>query len=268
MWTNAHGKNKVLGWCRRCNYIWFPENKVPMNKIEFEQWRREQLAIEEERRRSAEKAIKNLQSEKLWETYNKLLNDWSIGILKEWGIRKDWADFWKLGMMPDYTVHGDSGEYHTPAITIPIWQQDGSVANVKLRTLNPKSANDRYRSLYKTGVPFTFTAFPKMKSDTCLLVEGEKKAMVCAEWSESKFQVVGLPTKTPDPETLDSLKSFGKITVILDPDAEKDALPRLVKMLGVERCEVVCLPDKVDDMIVQYGLKLKEALRYSKKLEV
>src|SRR5678816_3484565 len=48
MWTNANGKNKVLGWCRRCGHVWFPDSK-PIDKEEFERWRKEQLETERQR---------------------------------------------------------------------------------------------------------------------------------------------------------------------------------------------------------------------------
>lgn len=131
MFLNAHGRNKVLGWCRRCGYVWFP-NSAAVSATELEIWRQEQIRQEEERKRSAERAIEILKSEKLWLKYNEMLNQWAKDVIKSWGIREDWANFWRLGLNPDYVVKSKDGEYHSPAITIPLWQQNSPTpGNIK-----------------------------------------------------------------------------------------------------------------------------------------
>lgn len=274
MWTNARGKNKILGWCRHCSYVWFPDTEKPPSREEFDAWRKEQIQVEEQRKREAERAIALLKSEKVWMLYHERLNDWAKEVIKSWGIREDWAHYWKLGLIEDYIVYSKTnGEYHTPAISIPVWQRNWDVANVKIRTLNPKGSEDRYRSMYKVGQAFPFVSFPALDSDTVLVVEGEKKAMVSAQWSEEKYQVIGIPSKTPNPEVLRVLDNFGKVIICLDPDAKEvenengiSALDRLTKIVGRERVAVLDLPDKVDDMIIR-GLKINSALKYAKKLE-
>lgn len=274
MWTNASGKNKVMGWCRHCGYTWFPDKDKPLDPQEMEKWRREQLQREERIKAEAEIAIANLRSERLWEKYHAALNEWTNGIIQnEWGISKEWADFWSLGMVADYIVYNKAGEYHSPGITIPLWQQDGNIGNIKVRVLNPQTPNDRYRSVYKIGTPFMFTAFPNEEYKTCFIAEGEKKAMVCAQWLQGKMQVVGVPTKTPNLEMLAKFDGYDKVIVCLDPDAsvvEKNGaspLNRMVNALGKDRVRVLELPDKVDDMIVRHGLDIQDALRYTKKME-
>lgn len=265
MFLNAHGKNKIMGWCRRCSYIAFPDTSRALDPQEFERWRKEQIEREEARKREAEKAIELLKSQKIWMKYNEMLNEFAVDVIKSWGIRKDWANYWRLGLYPDFKV---DNEYFSPAITIPMWQQGSGVpANVKLRVLNPRQDKDRYRALYKTGQN-PFVAFTGLKSDTVVLVEGEKKAMNVAQWSEQKYQVVGLPSVSPRPELLAKFAGYGKIYLCLDPDAriknEKGVSPlqRVVKALGRE-VAVVDLPDKVDDMILR-GLNFNSAMRYAK----
>lgn len=265
MWTNANGKNKVMGWCRHCSYIWFPDTTKALSPEEIERWRKEQIAIETERKLAAEQALRLLRSEKLWIEYHKGLNDWAKSVIKSWGIRQDWADYWKLGLVKDYIVRRKDESYHAPAISIPVWQKNFELRNVKLRILNPKDDHDRYRSLYKTGEGLPFVALPKLESPHCLLVEGEKKAMVCAQWSNQEYQVIGVPTKTPSEAALRQLDEFETITVCLDPDAkikEKNGvspLRRMVDILGRERVKVLDLPDKIDDLINR-GTKLKYAM--------
>lgn len=272
MWTNATGKNKVIGWCRKCNYMWFPDGQRQMKAHEFEQWRKDALEAEQRRKAEAERAIALLKSEKIWLQFHARLNEWAYKVLGEWGINEPWAKYWRLGLLEDFTVFNDQGQYHSPAMTIPVWQLDSQTpANIKLRVLNPKNEKDRYRNYYKIGASKVFTAFPDLKSDTCILVEGEKKAMVTASRLGKDVQVMGIPTKTPSPESLEIMKSFGKIYVCLDPDArvggEMTPQRRLVNLLGKERVLVVDLPDKIDDMVVQNKLSIKEALKYAKKVE-
>lgn len=273
MWTQAKGKNKVFGWCRHCSYMFFPDKDKPLSQEEVERWRKEQIAIEEERRRAAEHAIKLLKSEKLWVQYHKGLNDWAKEIIKSWGIRQDWADYWKLGLVADYTVYRKNQDpYHSPAISIPVWQKGFELRNIKLRILNPKTDGDRYRSMYKTGEGLPFVSLPKLESKECLLVEGEKKAMVCAQWSNQEYQVIGVPTKTPSENTLRMFDEFEKVTICLDPDAkikEKNGispLRRMIDILGKDRVRILDLPDKVDDMIVR-GMKLSSAMQYTREVK-
>lgn len=271
MWTNANGKNKVMGWCRRCGYVWLPDRENKLSPEEFERWRREQLVREEQRKREAERAISLLKSERIWEQYHANVDRYALGreTIDSWGIPKNFADAWKLGFIPDYVVHSkQNGEYHSPAVTIPVWQPDWEIRNVKVRVLNPKSPHDRYRKIYKTGLEGAFWTYPELKADTCLIVEGEKKAMVCAVYTPTDVQVVGVPTKTPDPRTLAEFASFKKLYVCLDPDAVKDgSLARMVKTLGKFRTNVIILPGKVDDMIVKHGLQINDAMKYAKRME-
>lgn len=269
MFLNAHGKNKIMGWCRHCSYVWFPDTSRALDPQEFERWRREQIEREEERKREAERAIALLKSQKIWMKYNEMLNTWAFDVLKSWGIRQDWANHWRLGFYPDFKV---DNSYFSPAITIPMWQQDSPVpANVKLRVLNPREDKDRYRALYKTGQN-PFVAFNKLHSDTVVLVEGEKKAMNVAQWSEQKYQVVGLPSVSPRPELLAKFANYGTVYLCLDPDAkiknEKGVSPlqRVVRGIGRE-VAVIDLPDKVDDMIIR-GLNFKSAMRDARLLRV
>lgn len=273
MWTNANGKNKVFGWCRKCSYFWMPDKDNKMNKEDFERWRSEQLVIEKQRKADAEKAIRLLQSDKLWERYHAGLTDWPRSIIREWGIMDDWADYWQLGFNPDYVVRNHEGEYHSPAITIPLWQRNGAVGNIKLRVLDPKSSTDRYRNVYKTGLPMFFWAYRNEEHRECLLVEGEKKAMVCAQYpsARDRYQVIGLNSVTPSEDLVRELDCFDRIHLILDPDARqgKGTTPqdRLIDILGPKRTRFVNLPGKVDDLIVKHGLSLGEMLRYETEVK-
>lgn len=274
MFLNARGKNKVLGWCRHCGFVWFPSRGTPFTREEMEAWRKEQIAREEERKRAAEEALKRLRSESLWTQYHNAMTAWAYSVVASWGIRKEWADHWRLGFLADYTVFSkQNGTYHSPAISIPLWQYGQKTpANIKLRVLNPRGQSDRYRAVYKVGGDHTFVSFNWLKTDTCVLVEGEKKAMVVAQGSKQRYQVIGVPSKTPSLTVLKSLDSYGHIVVCLDPDASEESngtspLKRMVQELGPDRTSVLMLNDKVDDMINR-GMDFNAAMRHTKRLEV
>ena len=241
MWpVSKHGL--PLGWCRACGYIWTPKNERPPSRDEFEQWRKQQIDVETKRKEDAERAIALLRSEKIWEFYHANQGEYGQEFWLSRGISEDWQKHWKLGMYGNYHIASD---YSSPAGTIPVWQEDGQVSNVKLRIVKPRDNTERYRSLYKTGEANLFFALPANEK-LCLVVEGEIKAMVCAMHSSSDIQVVGLPSKTPDKSALTSLDKYGKLILCLDPDAD----PRAVaKQIG-NKTKVMYLADKIDDYIL------------------
>ena len=264
MMTEASGKNKVIGWCRSCSYVWFPKNDIPLSPAEFEKWRKSQIEIEERRKREAEEAIKKLRSEHLWDFYYSELNEWAYSILSEWGICKENVAFWKLGLIKDYVVHSGDDSYHSPAIAIPCWDFDGTVQNIKVRVLNPKKTQDRYRNIYKLGRDALFVARPDLHTDACVVVEGEKKAMVVAA-TKQDIQVVGLQSKSPSTEALRRLDGFKKIYLCLDNDFNQNDFDkrRILDILDKKRTAVVSLPGKVDDLILKHNLNLEDALKYA-----
>ena len=275
MWTNATGKNKVMGWCRRCSYVWFPDGDKKLSPAEFEEWRREQVRVETLKKEAAEKALQLLNSEKIWQKYHEQLFKWDIAVneVKSWMVPKAYAEYWQIGFAEDFIVYQKDGEpYHSPAISIPVWRPQGKISNVKMRVLNPKSNGDRYRSLYKTGSAKPFVAWRNFESDTVMVVEGEKKCMTTAYQCRKlgvDIQLYGMPSKTPDEAALRELDGYKEIFLCLDPDASEkvngvSALGRMIDILGRERVRVVTLPGKVDDMIIQNGLNIKSALRYAK----
>ena len=231
----------------------------------------------ERRQKSAEQSIKRLETEieeakrvleelrsaHKWIEYHNNLNSENRKLWNERGVPDWYIDYMKLGINLDRIVWYNDKEYHTPSLTIPFYDIGWECVNLKHRLINPPA--DGYKYAYeKKGIPSQlFIAEPDMTSmkGRTLLLEGEIKAAVtmCAA-DDPVLQVIGLPGKTPKLEMLDKLGECDPIYICLDPDAyfyagldtakdKRPAIIRILDALGRERCRVIKLPDKVDNML-------------------
>lgn len=274
MFLNAHGMNKVFGWCRACGYTWFPNRDKEPSKEEVEAWRKQQEEVERSRKEAAERALELLNNEKIWEKFHGQNNDWSRRVFRDWGIADSWIEYLQLGLLPDFVVKRGEDSYHSPAATIPIWNVGGVVQNIKLRILNPKCGGDRYRNFYSLGQSFLFVPLYDLPlSGVGVIVEGEKKSIVLEQTlNNPSFRVVGLPSLSPDPTIFDQLKNLDPIYLWLDPDGfnkvegKESPVERNVRLIGKERVRVVQSPIKVDDGIVKYGLNPWSYLKMARKM--
>lgn len=206
----------------------------------------------------ARAVLKELNDARKWETYHEGMTDFARQLWEKRGVPAWYQDFAFFGFDADHVVFHNGAEYHTPTLTIPIFAPvSRECLTIKHRLLNPpdKSHGNKYRPERAGLGSHLFVADP----DTALagkvvVVEGEIKAAVTFATLESdKWQVVGLPGKTPSAELLSQLSSAEQLVLCLDPDARKETL-ELGDKLGAERVRVLELPDKIDDMIVRYGL--------------
>lgn len=164
------------------------------------------------------------------------------------GLNDSDIGFWYLGGKEDYIVNG----YHTPTLTIPIFDTQRNLLNVKHRLINPnpQKPNDKYRPEREGLGPFPpFLAVPEMGYDgaTILVLEGEIKAMVTwARCGNIEMQCIGVPGRSNYKPLTEKL--FGKnVVVVPDPGAEKDAIAFAKQVSG----KVLMLPDKIDDLITR-----------------
>jgi len=294
MWiVSRYGK--PLGWCRACGYIWTPTTERVPDPDELEAWRKEQAEHEARRLAAAERALALLQDGKIWESYHQMLDEYSRSLWSKRGVSADfWQAYWQVGYDPAHTFcYEEMDGWHdwvTPTLTIPIWDVDWQCRNVKHRLLKPiehtNGRQDRYRPEKKGLPPMMFVCSPDSPLEGATIVfEGEIKAMVTYSTMDNpNFQAVGIPTKTPSKEQLDRLKDCDPIYLCLDPDANvpsvvttKDgkiyrqppAVKRLAKYLGEERCYMIELPNKVDDLIVNYNLGkewINSVIRMARKM--
>lgn len=252
---------------------WYPAKDRKLSDAEIAEFRKNQIEVEKARIEASRRTIHILQNDKMWEFFFEQNSDWSRQTFREWGIHDEWVKFDKLGFIPDYVIKNPDGSYHSPAFTIPIWNVGAKVQNIKLRLANPSTGHDRYRNLYSTGQSFLFVPrYDHPLVGKCVLVEGEKKAIVMEQTLDDvKYRVVGLQSKTPAQELIEQLKGFDAIYLALDPDAKikdksgESAIERLTRMIGRERIRIVDFPCKPDDGIVQHGLDPKRYIGMARK---
>ena len=269
MWpVSKHGA--PLGWCRSCGYIWTPTTERKPTREEVEQWRQEQIRQEMERKQAAERALELLNNEQLWERFVAAATQQSRDVCKSWGIPDQWQEYLKLGFIPDYKVFKGDDTYHSPAITIPVWWAGDKVQNIKIRVLNPRDSNDRYRNWYKTGEQYFYMPVHDIEftAGGVILVEGEKKAMVAEIYNTTNYRVIGMQSVKPDPDLFRLLADCEPVYIIPDPDAfipkpngGECGIDYLVRNVGRERSRIVRLPVKLDDGIIKHGLELDKYIR-------
>uniref|UniRef100_A0A6H1Z9J3 Putative primase n=1 Tax=viral metagenome TaxID=1070528 RepID=A0A6H1Z9J3_9ZZZZ len=207
----------------------------------------------------AQAALAELRSARKWEQYHENLTETARQAYRTRGIPDWYQDWCQFGYCDDFRVWFNDQEYHTPTLTLPIFESGWNCVNIRHRLLNPPndSAGNKYRP-EKSGLgvhPFLADPDKKPNHEHTLVVEGEIKAAVSFVTLDSdKWQVVGLPGKTPKKELCEQLVG-GHVVVCLDPDAQKkdtggkDAYERLSEKMGC-RLRAFFLPEKIDDLIV------------------
>jgi hypothetical protein len=245
------------GWCRRCGSLFFPDGaKSAMSREEFERWRHEQVAREEARKRSAETALEYLRSEQIWLRYHEALDAYALARWAGRGIPEGWARFWQLGYRRDWSFRQQDGSlYHTPSLTIPLFDHEWNCINIKHRLLDPPPDRRHMRYLYE--LKDQEQADPLFLCDPgaplrghVIAVEGEIKAAVTfLTLDDPNVAMVGMPGTNPGPRLAEQLADAERITLVMDPGAE-EAARKLAAQLGTKRCRILIPPVKVDDGIV------------------
>lgn len=262
---------KIRGWCRKCDFKWYPDMADPDWRPDAEEIARRAQAAEDALQRSIEQAksaLEELRQARKWLEYHQQMPEVGRANWMYRGLDNFWIDWWKLGYTADYLG--------SATITIPIWGYDWQVNNIKHRFLNP---NGKGKYIQETrGVPASpFICDPERKDGHLLICEGEIKSMVTfATIDSNTVQVAGMPTATPSQDMLDLLYDYEPIYVCPDPDTFIPSAPgktsqaeRLVSMLGRERVRVIELPDKIDDLIVAGNLDkdgLRKAFKRARRL--
>lgn len=202
----------------------------------------------------AQKALADLQDARSWETYHEYLED-HPDLRRQWdmrGIPEGMQNWWQLGYRASYKIHTKGGWWGTPTITIPIFEPAWNCINVRHRLLNPYSPNDKYRPERAGLGASPFIADPDVGYDCerVLVVEGEIKSMVTwLTMDDPGIQVVGIPGKGQFGKVAELIKGR-TVYICFDPDATDQA----EKAARLVDGRVIRLPEKIDDLIIKYGL--------------
>ncbi len=148
----------------------------------------------------------------------------------------------------------------SPAYTIPYFHTNWSFVTMQYRLTNPPNPADKYRFESGLGAPYYMVTPDQAITDQVIVCEGAKKAIVTAVYTEADATVLAVPSKSGWRASgiLQAIKDAGRVWIILDPDAEREALD-FGEAVGVA-ARIVTLPVKIDDGILNYGLD-KNAMR-------
>jgi len=248
----TRGKN--LGWCRRCGGLFWPDGDK-LSPAQLTQWREEQKHREQERKRSAERAMKHLRHEALWKRYHQALSEQSRDHWRKRGVSDSMQDYWQLGWKDRWTFPQPNGSlHHTPSLTIPIFGQGWAISNVKHRLISPPEKRSKY--IYEVrgqGAPLFLCQPDKALEGQIIAVEGEIKSMVCQLHLGAAELVVGLPGAAPGKLAIGQLSKADRVTLIMDPGSEEQA-DQLAGKIGRQRCRILVTPVKIDDGILAGNL--------------
>jgi hypothetical protein len=181
----------------------------------------------------------------------------------EWtkaGIDEGMQDFWTLGGKADFEYWIDGTMYHTPTLTIPIFNERRELMTIQHRLINPHNPHDKYRPERKGLHAHPFLAMPEMGYDGGIVwvMEGAKKAMVTWTRSDSSdWQCIGLPSQESYKGMIELLQPVGsRVVVVPDPNTERNK-QSLVKAYHLAKAiggKFLQLPQKIDDLILQTGI--------------
>jgi hypothetical protein len=206
------------------------------------------------------------------------------------GLSRMWQDYFRVGYSPSREFWHDNKVFTSPSLTIPTWRgfhladstaldepnkddpggTNNSCRCVGLvhRLLIPDAPGGKYRPhLSGVGKPlFNCDIYaPEILGDV-LLIEGEVKSMVTWAFIQDthptpsylrRITVVGIAGMKFKPDWIPEFDSAGWIWICLDPDARQSA-DGIAASLGPERCRIIDLPGKIDDLLVDGTLQVSD----------
>lgn len=244
---------KWRGWDfkQSCEFLGGSVQSDPVEMKRLADERMERARIElEQKQAQYEAARRELQFAEKHLLYHNTMGAWARGMWMTAGLDEGMQDFFTLGACEDFVINDG---YHTPTLTIPIFDEQRNLLNIKHRLVKPQKENDKYRpERAGLGAFPPFLAIPEMGFDGGLIIvtEGEKKAMVTwASLNEADIQVIGVPGRTQFKNIADKLKSKNVI-VIPDPGAERDAYDFAKSV----QARYLPIGEKIDDYIIETGI--------------
>lgn len=264
-------KGAPVGWCRSCGYAFIPgrsgTGSAEMSPEERARLEDERKADEASRILAEHQRIEILSVERRDIAYHQNLD--RDPELRDHFYRRLITDYfiddWRLGFCVNKHFRDSRSQTSaiSPSLTIPIYKPvSRELVSIRHRLLNPISPDDKYRPEI-SGLPAALWSADLDRGydgRPVLICEGEfKAATVYIALDDPRFQVVGIPGKSPDLELLAPLSGASDVIVCLDPDGilpkktgSRTSLDRIAELRPDVR--VVYLADKIDDMIVKKTL--------------
>ncbi len=252
--------SKPLGYCRRCGGVfWSDADGYEPDPEALEKWRQRQEKREQERKRSAERALEHLRRDRFWERYHDQMGDVGERYWEQRGIPKTYRMWWQLGYDPDHRFFVRGEPWHTATATIPIMGKDWAPLNIKHRLIKVPPNGGKYRYELAGQGQGLFRCNPDLDlSEHVIAVEGEVKAMVVmVTLDNANAKVVGLPGTNPSDDVITELAQADSVTLIMDPGARRETW-RMTGKLGRQRCRVLIPSMKIDDGIMASGMSKRD----------
>jgi len=250
---------KPRGKCRSCGYFAFADAVMgrKWTPEEHAEWVKRQQDYDKMVSEKLSKAITWLKERKAWLKYHENLTEEG----REWwhkkGVKDHSISSHFLGWEQSRRIYtGKDSYYMSPTATVPVFDWNYEIVNVRHRVVKPQNSDDKYRPERALLPSSLFPTDPNAGDDTpVILVEGEIKAIVIAQYiDEPGVHVVGVPGKRNLNETiLAPLEKSSSIVIGFDPDAYEHA-DLAAELLGRERCKIASFPDKPDDLFVDSGM--------------
>ena len=221
----------------------------------------EQIAREREQRTAEELALKqrewetaraDLVAAELHRKWHDALDDASRELWRvRYGIPDEWQDMMQLGYAKDVCIPTHGQNWHTPAMTFPVFGYAWELNNVRMRLMSPPTENDKYRPAH-VGLPQkAYLCNPDLRDPSItVFVEGEMKALYYyIALDMPKAQVVGFAGKSNWRAALE-YKTDAPHIWIFDPDGSDKAMQAAHYSGG----RYYNPPGKIDDYMRKYGL--------------
>lgn len=273
MWVESRANGRPFGMCiRHCGYKWTPEKHdaewTPAEKEAFA-LKRKELNLREEIR-ILDYANEVVMKQGIYNRYAETLKRSQYGkqYLYSRGFNSDeWNDFFGFGIDEGFRVLGKFSTYYSPSISMPVIGLGNVVENVKMRVIDAKHKDDRFRNIYKSGTQHPY--FPKRDDkigNRVAIFEGEMKACQVAMRGKlpEDVTIIGTQGKGVGSRMIYKIERAEVVYLCLDPDAykpEKSGLSTVLstaQKIGMDRTRLIICRDKVDDAIMQ-GFNLLNA---------
>lgn len=254
-----------------CNDLFGGNIKIAIDPKEYEQLKQRQA---ENIQRQAEEtkvvqaaARESLHESQVWLAYHENLEKFGTRELwHERGISDEFIDIYRLGYCPSFPF----GDTRYPSLTIPTWRAD-RVVGLDHRAL--ADIKGKYRPERAGLGKALFFGDPSVLalSGKVLLLEGQIKTAVTFAhvWGAMPasghplylWEIVGISGTSFKGDWIAEFKECDEIAICLDPDAS-DKAEKIAEALGRERCRLVELPAKIDDLIIMGALDMDGLANY------